>query len=274
MAKKNKEQQLSWHENWGARILLPSKIKIKSPFPELYATMKKDAMTFLAMITADDISRQAAEEIISEPLFNNYRYSFEAINSGTINSPFKGQEIIVQQYDKIDCCYWCYHWERILYLDDSTDTIAFFRANVDGLFSDSQEMLQTIMDSFSWDREHGVALKMDGDEIAFRARYAPKRKKKKVKPGSVPQLPPQIGYLQPFLEELATYPPEEINEDLDTALLENLIETRTKGLSAEDAKSRLMEDEEILGEWIDEDKIGRSNAAFIQGAISGQILYG
>jgi hypothetical protein len=204
---------------------------------------------------------------------NNEVYYFEICHSGPISSPFKGQERIVQQYDKIDCCYFSFEWEHILYLNDSANIIANFRVNMDGCFSDSREVLQKVMDSFSWDREHGVALKMDGDEIAFRARYAPKRKKKKVKPGSVPQLPEQLRYLQPFLDELATYPPEEINEDLDTALLENLIEARTKGLSAEEAKNQLMEDEQILGEWIEEDDIGRSNAAFIQGVISGQILY-
>jgi hypothetical protein len=272
MSKKNKKQDFYWHESAGARILLPSQFSIKQPFPELYATLRKNVMNILVLITSYDKYRRSAENIIKQSLVSNNVIAYELINTGSIYSPYKGIECIVQEYHKVLTNY-SYDWNRIYYLDDAAEIIADIQISGDGLFSESEHMCQTVMDSFSWNPDQGVALKFDGDEIAFRTRYAKKRKRRRVKPDLLPQLPLQISYLQPFMDELMTYAPEEINEDLDATLLDELIKQRTAGMSLEEARNKIGEDSDILSKWIDEDAVNRSAAEYIIGTFFGFSIY-
>jgi hypothetical protein len=121
----------------------------------------------------------------------------------------------------------------------------------EGLFRDVELLWQRVMDSFSWDRGNAVVLRTGDDINPHRARYA--KKKKRRKPPAGPPLPSRASYLQPFMDELFSLPPEEVNEDLDTSLLYQLLEQRVKGLSLAKAEVRLTADRKALKAWMEED---------------------
>jgi hypothetical protein len=273
MSKASEKQEFYWHESAGARILIPSQLSIEQPFPELCAKTKKYLKSIFVTITSSERKRESAEGIIRQRLLGNSVITCELVREGNIHKPYRGIERIVQQHHKEIFCPG-YYWRRIYYLDDAAGIIADIDAGGDGLFSDSEPMWQTVMDSFSWDPDQAVVLKMDGDEIAFRIKHEKKRKKRRVKPGSIPQLPQQIKYLQPFMDELMTYFSEEINEDIDTTLVAQLLEQRIQGMSNEDARKQIDEDYRIISEWTADDKGGRSAAGFISGFLMSFQIYG
>jgi hypothetical protein len=275
MLNSNEKQEFYWHESAGARILVPSQFVIRQPFPELSARSKKNALdNIIVLITSQEGERLSAERIIRQRLISDDDFRCEVLHEGTVNDPFPGIERVVQLHNLMDPSVNSYYWRRLHYLDETLNIIADIDVGGFGLFRDFEQIWQTVMDSFSWDRDKAVVLNTDEEFYAFRKRYAPKRKKREVETGSIPQLPLEIGYLQPLMDELMTYNSEDLNEDVDTPLLDNLVEERIKGLSIEDAQEQLGKDARILKQWLHRAGEGGSQAAFIHGYLESYILYG
>lgn len=63
-------------------------------------------------------------------------------------------------------------------------------------------------------------------------------------------LPEQLKYLQPFRKQVGALDSEEVSASLDVSLLNKLLCQRIEGMSVEDGKRLLQEDQEVLEKWI------------------------
>ena len=63
-------------------------------------------------------------------------------------------------------------------------------------------------------------------------------------------LPERLRYLQPFANALAKLPPEDLNEDVDTARLDSALRRRVRGLDEETAEAELAKDRGLLARWL------------------------
>jgi hypothetical protein len=63
-------------------------------------------------------------------------------------------------------------------------------------------------------------------------------------------LPESLQYLQPFVDVLSKLPPEELNEDLDSSLLDSALRERLRGLDSEAAAEAVSADCEELQRWL------------------------
>ncbi len=260
MRKLSTDQEFFWHEEAGARILLPSQLVIQSPFPELYAAVKNGPTAIIVTITSHQATREAAESTIRGPHHGMEPLVVDVLREGAVASPHPGIEV-VSENRIIGQPLVTYGWLRVSYLDDPSSTVAVFRVQGDSPFADVESLWQKVMDSFSWDRESAVVLKTGDDINAHSARYAKKKKRRKTPPG--PPLPSRVRYLQPFMDDLFSLPSEEVNEDLDTSLLDQLLEQRVKGLSLAKAEARLTADHKALKAWMEENVDHRFAANFV-----------
>jgi hypothetical protein len=67
-------------------------------------------------------------------------------------------------------------------------------------------------------------------------------------------LPKELNYLKSAAEELATIPPDELTDDIDSSKLDAALRERISGLKLRDAVARLTEDSTILKRWLQEAK--------------------
>lgn len=63
-------------------------------------------------------------------------------------------------------------------------------------------------------------------------------------------LPRPLGYLQPFVEALAKFHPDDVNEDVDPALLEKLVRQRIDGQNLQAARAAINADRKRLETWL------------------------
>ena len=154
-----------------------------------------------------------------------------------------------------------YALQRVVYLNEPTGVFANMHVVGMGLFRAEESLWQNIFDSFTWDPATGVALKFDGDERVFRARYT--KKPRRARKASLPKLSAQLRYLQSVMDELLSLPPEEVNEDWDSSPLEKALRKRVKGLSLEKAESQLDADSQVLKQWMSEDPHARLAGEFV-----------
>lgn len=259
MVELRKDQDFYRHKEAGAQILLPSQMVVQSPFPELYARVKKGLSSIIVTITSDQSIRESAEGMIQRPPPSNDQLVIDIVHQGEIVAPNRGIEL---SWDArvVETGFTTYGWLRISYLDELSDTVAVFRVQGDGPFADLEPLWRKVMDSFSWDREKGVVLTTGDDINAHSARYA---KKTHRKAATGPPLPSRMSYLQPFMDELFSLPPEDVNEDLDTSHLYQLLEKRVKGLSLAKAETRLTADRKAIRAWMEKDPDHRLVVNFV-----------
>lgn len=83
-------------------------------------------------------------------------------------------------------------------------------------------------------------------------------------------LPVQLRYLQPFRKQVARLKADEIDESMDLSLLNTLLLNRIAGMSLEDGKRLLQQDQAALEKWLSipdlEDNGGMS---FLRGYLMG-----
>ncbi len=68
--------------------------------------------------------------------------------------------------------------------------------------------------------------------------------------GSTTPLPPRLRYLEPVRKYLTRLGPDEVNENTDLTPIRKVVRKRVKGLSAEQARSALIEDGNELDQWL------------------------
>lgn len=115
------------------------------------------------------------------------------------------------------------------------------------------------------------------DIEANRDTFVPSRKMKSRRQGDVKpfsQLPPELVYLQPAIDELAEIAPEEMANPSDFETLEQVVRQRVGGLPREEARRLLDEDHRALEAWHSRDPSGRMAAYAILGFMDSFILYG
>ena len=159
-----------------ARIVLPSRLLVRQPFPELFAARKVGTWIEVA-ITSSGVQRWAKERQIDVAAHSEHkalveRLSAEVLRSGAVTMPFRGTECLAESHNHhgpVDR--YGFVWDRVLYLDDARGVVATFRICGEGRFRDSEAVWQRVMDSFSWDRQRAAVLKYDGDHVAFRKRF-------------------------------------------------------------------------------------------------------
>jgi len=90
------------------------------------------------------------------------------------------------------------------------------------------------------------------------------------------QMPEQISWLQPALNQLATFEPESLNDDNSEAMdvVVAALRQRLRGLSVPDAKKAMQKDLEILAEWLAAPELAESPGHYVYGALFGIAIYG
>jgi hypothetical protein len=68
--------------------------------------------------------------------------------------------------------------------------------------------------------------------------------------GPTSQLPRTLRYLGPVRKRLAALPPEEVDENMDTAMFAETLRRRGKGLTLEEATRKLQADRDELRQWL------------------------
>ena len=276
MSELNTTQDFYWHESAGARILLPSDLAVSSPFPELCAKTKQEDSWVLVTITSSRAKREEMERMLQRLRLGNNQITVEIAREGAVNLPYRGVECVAQRhYMHMPVSRADYLWGRLLDLDVSSGVSAIFTIQGPGLFRNVESVWQKVMDSFSWNSDWAQVLAFDGDEIVFRMQYAPK-KQKPLGPQKGPQLPSQLSYLQPVMDNLMALPPGQADEGFDSSLLilAELVKQRLQGLSDEGMEERIDEDCRALTDWMDEDRDNRSIGEYISGFLRGFQLFG
>ena len=263
-----------WHENAGARILLPLQARISQPFPELCAEIKGDRFWIMVTVTSHEGFREAFERMIRIPLNGDDRVTIRRLLEGEPACAYRGIELV----QEIDVCASpappSVGWRRLLYLDDALGVVALFDVRGEGSFANLEPVWRPVVESFSWDPDSARVLRFDGDEKALREQYR-RRPKKRVKAPPGPQLPPGLRYLQPAMDELSSVPSEDLSTDPSSffELVEKAIRNRISGLTFEDAEELVEADREELDAWMEKQEKGVPAAHFIGVLLSPFIVY-
>lgn len=246
----------------GASIYLPSELRIKQPFPELYATRPRGATSLIVSIG----QRQLGDHVFDNPPRSTPpTVEVRVVRNGSTAGRYPGREFIwdVHIYSQRN--------EQLVHENSShaivrivdlgpAKTWASFHGEGDGPYEESLPEWEEILASFEWNPEAGEALRYDGDEQKLRAKF---RKPPKLRKVDLPEIEGRFSYLRPAIHRLMQLRPEHIESGFDSLRLEELVAERVLGLSPGDAQDCLDEDGEALKEWIDEDPKRRGVALSI-----------
>jgi hypothetical protein len=82
------------------------------------------------------------------------------------------------------------------------------------------------------------------------------------------RLPDEIRYLQPFLRRLGRRSPDDLNECVDSSLLEEALRQRVRGLSIVEAQRQLNADRRTLHSWLASSALEANPAHWVLGFLS------
>ena len=89
------------------------------------------------------------------------------------------------------------------------------------------------------------------------------------------ELPKQIAYLAPVIDELANFDLEELGDDNPDAfdIVESAVRSRVRGLGRAEAKTVIKDDCMLLQGWLNQPEETASLGNYIYGALMGMLRY-
>jgi hypothetical protein len=244
----------------GASIYLPSELRVKQPFPDLYATRPRSGTSLIVIIG----QQQLLAHVFDNPPRSSPTTEVRVVRNGSVAGRYPGREFIWELiWQRNEQLVHEHAFVRIVDLGPAR-TWASFQGGGDGPYEESCREWEEILASFEWDPEAGAALRLDGDEQKFRAKFRKPPKLRKVK---LPDVEGRISYLRPAIHRLMQLRSQDIESEFDSLRLEELVAERVHGLSATDAQDCLDEDGDALKDWIDEDPRRRGVVLAIAAAL-------
>ena len=88
-------------------------------------------------------------------------------------------------------------------------------------------------------------------------------------------IPDEIQYLQPVMDKLNEFDPDELGDDNPEAmdLVEKAIQPIIKDMTDDEAKELIKNHNNILQEWLQQSGLSDAPAFYIQGALMGMLAF-
>lgn len=106
-----------------------------------------------------------------------------------------------------------------------------------------------------------------------RKRKGSKRRAKRGRGKPSLELPPQVAYLQPALNELREMPQDEEIDASDLDVFDEVVRQRIEGLLPAEAEKRLSADYDVLESWCKEDAVGSAPSGILLTVLDAFITY-